>query len=237
MQELELEGLRVRLTGGDDGRGGGEGPMIVLLHGYGAPGDDLVPLAAALRAPAHTRFVFPAAPIRLAGAFAYGDSRAWWHLDEAALERAMRTGRPRDLRGELPAELPEARARVLALLDALDAPPATVLGGFSQGAMLSCDVALHSERPLAGLVMLSGNYLSERSWAPRMAARAGLRALQSHGRGDSLLGIDGATSLRDALVAAGWRLDWVEFDGGHEIPPAVVSALEQFLSEALSAGT
>ena len=30
-----------------------------------------------------------------------------------------------------------------------------VLGGFSQGAMLAMDVALHTERALAGLVLMS----------------------------------------------------------------------------------
>jgi phospholipase/carboxylesterase len=45
MREDLLGGLKVRLVGGSDGRGGGDGPVVLLLHGFGAPGDDLVPLA------------------------------------------------------------------------------------------------------------------------------------------------------------------------------------------------
>ena len=45
MREIQLGGLRTRVTGGTDGKGGGNGPLVVLLHGFGAPGNDLVPLA------------------------------------------------------------------------------------------------------------------------------------------------------------------------------------------------
>ena len=50
---------------------------------------------------------------------------------------------------EIPDGLAEARASVIAMLDELErelAPSFLVLGGFSQGAMLSCDVALRTER-------------------------------------------------------------------------------------------
>ena len=37
-------GLTVRIAGGIDRKGGGDGPVIVLMLGFGAPGDDLVAL-------------------------------------------------------------------------------------------------------------------------------------------------------------------------------------------------
>ena len=61
MRVDKLGGLTVRLTGGVDGKGGGAGPLVVLLHGFGAPGDDLVALSEYLDAPAGTRFLFPEA--------------------------------------------------------------------------------------------------------------------------------------------------------------------------------
>ena len=76
-----LGGLTVRLTGGTDGKGGGNGPLVVLLHGFGAPGDDLVPLSEYLDAPTGTRFLFPEAPISIPMGF--GDYRAWWMVDMA----------------------------------------------------------------------------------------------------------------------------------------------------------
>ena len=37
-------GLDVYVAGGPDREGGGNGPVVILLHGFGAPGDDLVSL-------------------------------------------------------------------------------------------------------------------------------------------------------------------------------------------------
>src|SRR4051812_30499664 len=137
-ETLELAGLTTRVVG--------EGPVtVVLLHGFGAPGDDLVALAQYMRVP-NARFVFPAAPIELGGL--YGDSRAWWRLDLAKLEQELRSGAIRDRRSELPEGLTEVRAQMMNVIDEIKSrwtvdDSKLVLGGFSQGAMLSLDVALH----------------------------------------------------------------------------------------------
>lgn len=233
MRTETLGGLSARISGGTDGRGGGDGPVVVLLHGFGAPGEDLVPLGPALGLPRDVRFVFPAAPLSLDAHGMFG-GRAWWMIDMERLQLAIMSGRARDLTRDLPPGLPAAREQVHSLLDDVErrlgaAPEQTVLGGFSQGAMLSCDVALRSDRPLGGVVLLSGTLLCEAEWRPLMAARRGLRVFQSHGVLDPLLPFDLAEQLRDALVAAGVELDWVAFRGGHEIPPAVLMRLQGFL--------
>src|SRR4051812_31090735 len=61
---------------------------VVLMHGYGAAGDDLVSMAGAVDAPAGTTFVFPEAPLKLV----LGAARAWWPVDIGRYERAMRQG-------------------------------------------------------------------------------------------------------------------------------------------------
>lgn len=228
--------LSVYVGGGSDGAGGGDGPLVVLLHGFGAPGDDLVPLSRYLGAPAGTRFVFPAAPLEMPGLF--GDSRAWWMLDLEELDRALSSGEPRDLSGGEPEGMGAARDQLIAMLDdaqaALGAGPArTVLGGFSQGSMLSCDVVLRTDRAFAGLILLSSTLVCEAIWAPRMAARAGLPVFQSHGTDDALLPFGAAVRLRDQLRAAGLDVEWHEFAGGHEIPPRVLAGVGAFLGRVL----
>jgi len=235
MRETRLGTLDVRITGGADREGGGEGPVVVLLHGFGAPGDDLVPLWRAVDVPREVRWVFPAAPLSLPSMGFGMESRAWWMIDVLALERAIAAGEARDLSGEHPEGLDEALAQVLEMLDALDAelsPGALVLGGFSQGAMLALDVALHTERELAGLVQLSGTLLDEAEWSPRLPARGGLPVLQSHGRADPLLPFSMAERLRDLLAGAGLEVDFVPFSGGHEIPGPVISRLEALICRA-----
>lgn len=235
MRETTLGGLKVRLTGGTDREGGGDGPAVVLLHGYGAPGTDLVPLWRALRAPPGTRFVFPEAPLSLSGPMAPPGGRAWWHLDLERILRASLTGGVRVLHDEAPAGLGEARARVAGLLDELErdwrVPPGKlVLGGFSQGAMLSCDLALRSERPLAGLVLMSGTLIAAPEWAPLYAKRRGLKTLVSHGREDPMLPFTAAEELRDLLTRAGVEVRFVPFHGGHTIGDPVLGAVSEFLA-------
>lgn len=225
MQTLELAGLKVRIVGPQDAA-----TTCVLLHGFGAPGDDLVPLAHELDAPG-TRFVFPAAPLELGGG--YGDARAWWLLDLAKLERELAAGTPRDRRSEIPDGLSAVREQVTRFLDQLAIrfpSQALVLGGFSQGAMLALDVALHRPVKPAALLLMSGTLLAESEWMPRMPSLAGMRIVQSHGRADGLLPFSIAELLRDRLVEAGAKVEWVPFVGGHEIPRAVLAAATRLLA-------
>lgn len=237
MREEQIGGLRVRITGGTDGKGGGRGPLILLLHGFGAPGDDLVPLADALNVPAGTRFVFPEGPLSLS--FGPGDARAWWLIDMARIAQDRAAGRVRDLSQDIPKGLAPVRETMLAFLKEIEQkfgadPKKTVLGGFSQGAMLSCDLILHTDRPYAGLVQLSGTLLAQPVWGPLLPKRKGLPVFQSHGVQDEILPYVGAERLRDTLFHAGLSVEWHNFRGGHEIPRIVLERLGLFITKAVT---
>jgi phospholipase/carboxylesterase len=230
---LEIAGLTTRIV---EPASGDISSTVVLLHGFGAPGDDLVGLAPYLHAP-RARFVFPAAPLELGGL--YGDSRAWWLLDLARLEASLATGSVQEWIAEIPAGLDNARVQMGRFLDQLQARFAIandrlVLGGFSQGAMLSVDTALHRDAPLAGLVLMSGTLTAESIWQPMLRKLAGVPIFQSHGRHDMLLPYAIAEALRDRLLAAGAKVEFHSFVGGHEIPPPVLSAVTKFLASRAS---
>jgi phospholipase/carboxylesterase len=225
------------MTGGIDGHGSGTGPVVILLHGFGAPGDDLVPLGDVIAAPAGTRFFFPAAPLSLQ--MGMNEARAWWMLDMARRQREIAAGHARDLTKEIPAGLAEARERVMALLNDLNrrygaVPARTIIGGFSQGAMLACDTVLRMDQSLAGLVLLSGTLLAQEEWKPLMVKRRGLPVLQSHGNADPILPVVLAEQLRDLLIQAGLAVQWVGFRGAHEIPQIVLHSLDVFLRQVLT---
>jgi len=231
---ITANGLTVRITGGADGEGGGDGPLVVLLHGYGAPGDDLVPLGRYLasRVGPTVRCAFPAAPRELAGGFM--PMRMWWPIDGAALEAAIAAGTHRDRSRHVPPELHGVREQFRGALEELQAtlgasPEQTVLGGFSQGSMVSCD-AVATGAPVAGLAVLSGTVLALQEWLPGFAQRDELPVFQSHGRQDPLLSFQQAEQLRDHLREAGHRVSWVPFDGQHEIPPVALAGLGEFVS-------
>jgi phospholipase/carboxylesterase len=165
----------------------------------------------------------------------YGPGRAWWHIDLMKLESDLRTGSLRDRRNEIPDGLVEARTQVSALLEEVKTRYAAtdkqlVLGGFSQGAMLSLDVALHRQTAPAALALMSGTLLAEAVWTPLMPRLAGVPVVQSHGRGDPLLPFSIAEIVRDKLVEAGAKVEFVAFGGAHEIPPQVLAAVGKLIA-------
>jgi phospholipase/carboxylesterase len=217
--------------------GRGDGPAVLLCHGFGAPGEDLVPLARAVDAGPGVRWFFPEAPLELA----WG-GRAWWELDITRLQTLMMRGQRRVLAAETPPGLAAAREALEATIAELTRNhgvrrEALVLGGFSQGAMITTEIALHADPPFAGLVVLSGTLLSEDRWT-EAARRAGpsLHALLTHGRSDPLLPFEGAEALRDLLVAAGADVEWIAHRGQHEIPGPALQALGAFARKRLGAG-
>jgi phospholipase/carboxylesterase len=231
--------LNARITGGDDGRGAGAGPVVVLLHGFGAPGDDLVDLARMFRVPAQVRFVFPEAPLSLAP-FGYGAGLAWWMIDLDAMELRAR-GERVDRSDEQPPGLVEARVKLAGFLSQVEEQLSVtreelILGGFSQGAMLSLDAVLHSATKPAGLIQMSGTLIARSVWQPRMTGCQGLPVFQSHGRSDGLLSYEDAMRLRDLMSEAGANLTFVDFPGGHEIPPVVLEGVSRFITGLVTRG-
>lgn len=230
MQPRRFGPFRAIVRGGSEAREHDDALVTVLLHGYGAPGEDLVDLAQLLAVPPTTRFVFPEAPLQLDD----GYGRAWWPLDPSLFERRAR-GERIDRSEDVPATLGELREQLLAFVTALESHfgvtrDRVVLGGFSQGSMLACDVALHSETPFGGLVLLSSTLIARSSWSPRRARLAGTPVLQTHGRSDPLLAFEDAERLRDLLREGGAELTFVPFEGGHELPREALDALSRFLS-------
>lgn len=206
---------------------------VVLCHGFGAPATDLVDLAAAIRAPSGTRFVFPAAPLPVP---ALGpDARAWWPVDIATLGAAVAGGHVDELCATEPPGLARARDALTGALEAARArwsigDASLVVGGFSQGAILSADVAFRSRVPLGGLLVLSGMLFAREAWRSGMRQRRGLRVVQTHGTADPILPFGGAERLRDEIAGAGLDLDWVAFPGGHGIGPGALEAVGRLLA-------
>lgn len=211
--------------------------LVFLAHGFGAPGDDLVPLADALLQGEPSlqdsiRFVFPEAPLSLEDEGIPG--RAWWPLNLAKLQSQLASGRFEDVRQEKPPGLLEARSAIHAMLrDACIAtgvmPVNCVLGGFSQGAMAMMDAAITSPEPVGGIVLLSGAVVNEAAWKAAIAKQPPIPVFQSHGRYDLVLPYIAGEWLRDVWTSQGRTVEFLPFDDGHTISWTVLKALGKFL--------
>lgn len=209
--------------------GQGDKLLIVLMHGFGAPGDDLVPLAGALNLP-EARFVFLEAPEPMPPPY---PGRMWWMIDVGRFENAMRTGALDALEKAEPEGLSASSRAVAAALRAVrERFPAgkMVVGGFSQGSMVALDVAASTDVEMEALVLLSSTLMARSRWFPALQKRENFPCFQSHGTEDPVLPFVQAQRLRAELESAGVSVDWHSFTGGHGIPPETLASLQNFLS-------
>jgi len=204
-------------------------PTLVLLHGYGSSAEQWAPFTQTIQLPSSGRFVFPQAPESMGASQAPGAARAWWPLDLAS-HRTPPGGLP-DLTRARPPGLATAASVVGELLDDLehDSRGQIILGGFSQGAMVSGEIAFRSRVRIEALVFLSGTPVDEASWEPGFVHRRGMPVFVSHGRHDPVLSFELAETFQSKLQTAGLKVTWVPFDGVHEMPARVIVELNRFL--------
>ena len=203
--------------------------VVVVLHGRAMRAGDLAPFANSIGVPA--RFVLPQAALPLPGG-----GFSWWPIDEERRIEALQAG-PRDLAEAHPDGRAAARAGVTKVLREarLRAPDARLaLVGFSQGGMLAVDTLLHEPDEVDALALFSSSCIALDEWRPRWARLRGLPALVTHGRADSELALSAGERLRDELLGAGAEVQWLAFDGGHEIPLQVWRQLRKMLLAVLA---
>ncbi|HKJ85172.1 MAG TPA: alpha/beta fold hydrolase [Spirochaetia bacterium] len=208
-----------------------QGPTIVLCHGFGANMHDLVPIATELGDDRY-RFVFPQAPTEIPG---YPGGYAWFPREERELSMFATGAAFSDLSGFDPPGLSESARDVAVLLDHLEADPGrTIVAGFSQGAMIACEMLFggHWGRPV-GLLVLSGSLIAGERWTKAGGSAAELPVLQSHGDADPILPIGQAERLGELFGAARADHRFLRFAGGHAVPQPVIHSARSFIRKTL----
>jgi phospholipase/carboxylesterase len=202
---------------------GGDGPpTLVLLHGYGGRAENWLQFVDQIRVPATARLVFPQGPLRGPGT----GMRGWWWLN---IEGHIPEGeRFPDFSVANPGGIKVASQLVRNHLATIKGP--IVLGGFSQGAMLSAEIAFQTNQQLAALLLLGGTTVSEAAWLERAPARLDLPIFIAHGRDDGVLPFAIAERFANKLTAAGLDVTWFPYDGAHDIPATVIEQLNLFLA-------
>jgi phospholipase/carboxylesterase len=113
----------------------------------------------------------------------------------------------------------------------------TVLGGFSQGAVMSYALGLGAGRPRpAGILALSGFLPTVDGFALNLDAAAGLPVAIGHGEYDPVISVEFGRDARDRLVAAGAEVTYRESPMPHTIDPGFLRELPAWLGGAV-AGT
>ena len=98
------------------------------------------------------------------------------------------------------------------------------LAGFSDGATYALSLGLANGDLFTHVVAYSPGFYVRST--PRGAARYFI----SHGTGDTVLPIDTASrSIVSALRLEGYQIEYVEFDGGHEVPASISTQAMEWL--------
>jgi phospholipase/carboxylesterase len=195
--------------------------LVVLLHGDGANGDDLIALGNMWqdRLPG-TAFVAPNAPEAIPGM--YGGLQ-WFPLtlrDPGEYWRGVSAARPL-LDRFLDAELVRYRL----------SPDRLVLVGFSQGCMLALHTGLRRAAAPAAVIGLSG-LLAGPEHLGEITARPPI--LLVHGEVDELIPADALHIAREQLAAADLLVEWHVRPGlGHGIDDAAQEIAAHFIASAL----
>ncbi len=217
MAFFELDGPRLAPQAGGKAKS-----LVVLLHGLGADGNDLISLAPLwARVLPNTAFVSPHAPFPCDMA-PYG--RQWFSLLDRTPARVL---------AGVQAAAPILDSFLDAELARHDLPPERMaLVGFSQGTMMSLFVAPRRAVAIAGVVGFSGALVGAELMATE--ARSRPPVLLVHGDADPVVPFERMAQAASALDAAGIAVETLACpDLPHSIDEAGLQAGAEFLVERL----
>jgi phospholipase/carboxylesterase len=191
---------------------------LVLLHGRGADENDLHPLLDLLDPERKLLGATPGGPLRLPPG-----GRHWYAL------------------GGIPTPDPETflatAPRLAGFLDALPVPPERILlGGFSQGTVMSLAMALGPDRPRPAAVLALSGFLPRVPGYPLDPTRlAGAPVAVAHGTLDPVIPSRFGAEAAETLAAAGADVLRLESDVPHMVDPAWVEPLRALVARATAA--
>jgi phospholipase/carboxylesterase len=197
--------------------------IVVLLHGVGADGRDLIELAPLLAQELpHALFVAPDGPEPCDMA-AFG--RQWFSLQDR---------RPSTMLAGIERTAPLLDAYLDGLLDRHGLEPGQMaLLGFSQGTMMALHLALRRPRPLAAVLGYSGALIGADQLAAGCRSRPPVMLI--HGDQDDIVPVDALFAATHALQAENIPVQWLVRPGlPHSIDEAGITAGAAFLKAALA---
>ena len=203
--------------------GGSPKQIVLLLHGYGSNGADLISLAPHWqRDLPDALFLAPNAPQRLGSISA---AYQWWPLTAftpAALASGAASAAP---------AMDAFIDRKLAQYGLADASLAIV--GFSQGTMMALHVAPRREDAVAGVVSISGRLLEPEALMDDTVCRPPV--LLIHGDQDPVVPVQDLPKAAQALQDAGWTEVYAHImkGTGHGIAPDGLQVALAFIRDRL----
>jgi phospholipase/carboxylesterase len=197
--------------------------LVILLHGYGSNGDDLIGLVPYWRAALpDTLFLAPDAPQPCPGT---ATGRQWWAL--TSLSPEARAAGVRVSAATLNAYIDQQLAKYGLTEDRM------ALVGFSQGTMMALHVGPRREHALAGIVGYSGMLADPLALTTEMRTKPPI--LLVHGDADTVLPVASIHQAQAALEPLGFEVATHISRGlGHSVDEAGLTLGREFLAKRLA---
>ena len=147
-----------------------------------------------------------------------------------------------DFEGDMVPGVRRSRKLLFELLDATRAKgfptSQTVIGGFSQGGLMSVEVGLRYPHRLAGVLCLSGCVCEPEKLTQELSpVAARQRLLVTHGTLDPLIPFAEVRAQVNTLKTAGLQIEWREFVKAHTIIEPELEVIRSFIQASFAAAT
>jgi len=198
---------------------------IIWLHGLGADGHDFEPIVKELHLPLDNgiRFIFPHAPMMPVTVNQGMTMRAWFDIYEFSISAKIDEAGIAKSVNQLKDLIAKEEARGI---------PASniILAGFSQGAVIALSTGLCYEKPIAGILALSG-YLPH---AKQLFQHASLENQSipifiGHGSMDTVVPYALGKTTYANLKQAGFNADWHSYAMAHSVCSEEVGDIAKWL--------
>ena len=201
----------------------------IVLHGLGASGADLAPLAGALWTSKEVRWLFPDAPARPITINGGVSMRGWYDISSSRLT-------DREDEAGIRASALIVDELISAELARGVAPANIVLAGFSQGGAMALHVGLRQQQPLKAIVALSCYLpLAKQTIAELGAGASHVPIFLATGTSDQIIPTTATTATATTLKAMGCSVVFRSYPMGHAIVPDEISDVATFLAAPNSA--
>ncbi len=203
---------------------------IILLHGLGADGHDLAPLAGELEVAGRDRirFLFPNAPLRPVSLNAGQVMRAWYDIHGLTFDH------PEDEPG-IQASAAALHGLIEGQIDAGIAPGRIIVGGFSQGGAVALYGALRFAPRLGGVLALSTYLpLHARLLQEPPVADPATPIMMTHGVDDPVVPYGYGRLSQQRLEALGYSVAWKDYPMGHALCDREIGDIGVWLNAILT---
>ena len=177
-------------------------PILIALHGYGANMNDLIPAVKKLKRPLNGYF--------LQGPYSAGISGYSWVKTQEYLDSEL-IGLARGIK-DIVSKVKKGPQKIYLL-------------GFSLGAMLALMTVLHHPNLFDAVFIVAGKSMGVSS--PKSIGDQASPVYIYHSSDDSIISIAEASPMENNLKKQGFKVEFIQYSGGHRISPKVHQHISQ----------